>query len=340
MESPKEDLKMEVLIADDDPVSLHLLKAKLLKWQYKVITVTDGLEAWRVLQSDSPPRLAILDWMMPGLEGLEVCQNVRTHRITPYIYILLLTSRGETSDLVAGLEAGADDYLTKPFNVEELEVRLRAGRRILTLQEELLAAHESLRIQATHDPLTGMLNRGAILDHLERELARARREGGQLSLILVDLDNFKTINDTHGHLAGDAVLVEATRRMRTCIRPYDLLGRYGGEEFLIVLPGSDSSIALSQAARIREAVGDQAYRLSSLECTVTCSQGVTTWAGSSHEDMESLLRAADGGMYLAKYSGRNRVEYLELDRKVGEHQSASAGSSVPERETVAHHGPE
>jgi len=188
VESPKEDSRMEVLIADDDPVSLHLLKAKLLKWQYKVITVTDGLEAWRLLQSDSPPRLAILDWMMPGLEGLEVCQNVRTHRTTPYIYILLLTSRRETSDLVAGLEAGADDYLTKPFNVEELEVRLRAGRRILTLQEELMAAHESLRIQATHDPLTGMLNRGAVLDHLERELARARREHGQLSLILVDLE--------------------------------------------------------------------------------------------------------------------------------------------------------
>ncbi len=306
---------MDVLIADDDPVSLHLLRAKLLKWKYHVTICTDGQEAWKILQSESPPRLAILDWMMPGLDGLQICQKVRANRSAPYIYILLLTSRGETSDLVVGMEAGADDYLTKPFNVEELEVRLRAGRRILDLQAELMEVQESLRIQATHDPLTGILNRAAILEHLERELARAQRERSPLSVILVDLDNFKTINDTHGHLAGDAVLIEATRRMRSSIRPYDSLGRYGGEEFLIVLPGSDASNALNEAHRVKAAVGDQPYMVSALSVSVTCSQGVTTWTSSSQGDIESLLRAADGGMYLAKYSGRNRVEYLEVDRQ-------------------------
>ena len=306
---------MDVLIADDDPVSLHLLKSKLVKWDYHVIICTNGLEAWKVLQSDSPPRLAILDWMMPGLDGLQICQKVRENEDSPYTYILLLTSRGETADLVAGMEAGADDYLTKPFNVEELEVRLRAGRRILDLQAELMEVQESLRIQATHDPLTGVWNRAAILENLDRELARAQREQRPLSVILVDLDNFKTINDTHGHLVGDKVLIEASRRMRACLRQYDSLGRYGGEEFLMVLPGSDSSNALSEANRIKIAVGEERYPVSDLSLTVTCSQGVTTWTPAAQGDIESLLKAADGGMYLAKYSGRNRVEYLEADRK-------------------------
>lgn len=305
---------MEVLIADDDPVSLHLLKAKLLKWKYNVTICTDGLEAWRIMQEDGPPRLVILDWMMPGLDGIEICQKIRKYRNTPYIYIILLTSRGETADLVSGMEAGADDYLTKPFNVEELEVRLRAGRRILKLQEELIAAHEMMRIQATHDRLTGVLNRGAILEHMEQELDRAQREDTPLSLILVDLDNFKTINDTHGHLVGDEVLVEATQRMRSCIRPYDHLGRYGGEEFLIILPNSDEQNSIGEAERIREAVGAKIYQLTHLKVPVTCSQGVTTWTRGSSANIESLLRTADDGMYLAKHGGRNRVEYIEYDQ--------------------------
>jgi two-component system cell cycle response regulator len=163
--------------------------------------------------------------------------------------------------------------------------------------------------------LTGVLNRGAILEDMERELARAQREHTPLSVILVDLDNFKTINDTHGHLVGDEVLVEATKRMRACIRPYDRLGRYGGEEFLIILPKSDAHNAMGQANRIREAVGDRVYQLTSLEVPVTCSQGVTTWVNGSSVSIEALLKTADGGMYLAKHGGRNRVEFIEFDQQ-------------------------
>lgn len=306
---------MKVLIADDDPVSLHFLRAKLIKWQYTVVACSNGEEAWSVLQSDSPPQLVILDWMMPGLDGLQVCQKIRGQTNTPYMYVLLLTSRGETDDLVAGLEAGADDYLTKPFDVKELEVRLRAGRRILELQEELMGVQEILRIQATHDPLTGVLNRAAILEHFERELARAQRESTSLSVSLIDLDYFKAINDTHGHLAGDAVLVECSQRMRTCIRSYDVLGRLGGEEFLLVLPGSDPANALGQTERIREAVGSTTYFYHDIEISMTCSQGVTTWMGNTVADTKSMIRTSDGAMYLAKCGGRNKVEYIELERK-------------------------
>jgi len=315
---------MKVLIADDDPVSLHFLKAKLTKWQYTVVACSNGEEAWQVLQSDSPPKLAVLDWMMPGLDGLQVCQKIRKQTNTPYMYVLLLTSRGEISDLVAGLEAGADDYLIKPFDVNELEVRLRAGRRILELQEELMAAHETLRIQATHDHLTEVLNRAAVLEHFERELARAQREQSPLSVILIDLDYFKSINDSHGHLAGDAVLVDASQRMQACIRPYDVLGRLGGEEFLLVLPGSDPANALGQAERIREALGSTPYFYQDNAISMTCSQGVTTWMGNSVADMTTLIRTADGAMYLAKCGGRNKVEYIELERKITT-QSLSAG---------------
>lgn len=307
---------MDVLIADDDPVSLHLLKAQLLKWQYKVIACPDGAESWKVLQSENPPRLAIFDWTMPGFTGPQLCEKIRARTNSPYVYVLLLTSRGETSDLVVGLQAGADDYLTKPFDVRELEVRLRTGTRILQLQSELMAAQERLRLQATHDNLTGVLNRAAVLEQLERELVRANRESAPLSVILVDLDFFKTINDTLGHLAGDAVLIEAVQRMKQCTRPYDVLGRLGGEEFLLVLPGSDATNALRQAERIREAVAAARCHYGQQDISVTCSQGVTTWTGNSVPEVSSLIAAADGAMYLAKCGGRNRVEYLELERRV------------------------
>jgi two-component system, cell cycle response regulator len=291
---------MRVLVADDDPVSLLLLENTLEDWGYQVTTARDGLAAWEILRRVDAPPVAILDWMMPGLDGVDVCRKVRAASEAPYVYLLMLTGKTETRDIVQGMEAGADDYVSKPFNEQELRVRLRAGRRIVELQEEL-------RTQATRDSLTGIWNRGAILENLQRELARGVREGKPIGVVLADVDHFKRINDTLGHLTGDAVLRETTRRMTAAIRPYDALGRYGGEEFLVVLPGCDSAAALEVAERIRSCVSEAPVTAANGTMTVTISLGVTSICGPSPET-DLVIRLVDDALYRAKSSGRNRVE--------------------------------
>lgn len=305
---------MKILVAEDDPVSRRLLQAFLARWGYEVTITEDGAEALRVLQRDDAPRLAVLDWMMPKLEGTQVCQRLRQHTGKPYVYILLLTARAQKKDLLLGLDAGVDDYLAKPFDAQELRARLRVGERILALQDSLLAAQEALRYQATHDPLSGLRNRGEILEILHRELSRSSREGTSLGVILADIDHFKKINDTFGHLVGDAVLKEIAHRMSSAVRVYDSVGRYGGEEFLIVVPSSDELGALSQAERVRSAVSDRPVGNSGDPISVTLSLGVVVGgspptAGSGIVlDPQKLLSAADAALYRAKKNGRNRTE--------------------------------
>src|SRR5580698_8820817 len=218
---------MRILIADDSIVSRHLLDATLRKWGYEVVVACDGLEALHALQGEDSPRIAILDWVMPGLTGPEVCKRVRENSRGSegaYTYLLLLTSKSQREDLIEGMESGADDYLTKPFDQHELKVRLRPGLRIIQLQQELITAREELREQATKDFLTRIWNRSSILDILQRELARGGREKRPDGVVLADLDHFKSVNDTYGHFAGDAVLREFARRMLTSIRAYDAIG--------------------------------------------------------------------------------------------------------------------
>src|ERR1019366_2298435 len=238
------------------------------------------------------------------MDGVDICRGVRSANREPYIYILLLTARTDSQDLIEGMDAGADDYLTKPFNAHELRVRLHAGRRILDLQAELLKTREALREQATHDGLTGLLNRNSILEALDDEISRAARSGEPVSAIMVDLDRFKLVNDTHGHLAGDAVLHEAARRLKSSARRYDSVGRYGGEEFLIVLPGCDSDAAAAQAERMRDAIGATPIPTPSHPLAVTASLGVSC---SNSCPPEALVRQADDALYAAKAAGRNRV---------------------------------
>ena len=313
---------MKILVVDDDPLTLHMVVYRLRQWGHEVISCTDGESAWKVLADGMVPNVAILDWMMPGMNGPELCQKIRSKTDCPYVYLVLLTGKNNQEDLIAGLDAGADDYLTKPFHLGELEARLRAGKRIVDLQNELIAARETLRIQAMQDSLTQILNHRAILDALLSEINRSHREYQSLSLIMADLDGFKKVNDSYGHVMGDQVLIEVARRMRNCLRSYDAIGRYGGEEFLIVLPNSDDLQAIRLAERIRLAVSSEPFRFHNIDLTVTVSQGVTTWNEPHPIPVEQLIQAADRGLYIVKNGGRNGVEHVPFTHQVDE-----AGSS-------------
>jgi two-component system cell cycle response regulator len=298
---------MRVLIAEDDNLSRRVLETALRNWNYEVISVADGMEALEALQREDPPRLAVLDWMMPGKDGPEVCREIRARPSERYIYILLLTSRNDKADVAEGLQAGADDYVTKPFAAAELRARLLAGSRIIELQEQLLEAQEKLRHQANHDALTGLLNRSAILERLNVELSRARRQKAPLSVVMSDVDRFKNINDTHGHQVGDAVLGEMAQRMSVAVRVYDAVGRYGGEEFLTVLPGCDGPTALALSERLLQQVRRPCEIKNLPDLLVTCSFGIaTTLDGSA--DADCIVRAADDALYRAKAAGRDRIE--------------------------------
>jgi diguanylate cyclase (GGDEF)-like protein len=309
---------MPVLVAEDNPIFQSMLKSMLTKWGYAVHITKNGMEAWEAMQAPDAPRLAVLDWMMPYMDGVEVCRRIRAAAREPYVYVLLLTARTESQDLIEGMEAGADDYLTKPFNSQELRVRLRAGRRILDLQQQLMEAREALRVQATHDALTGLFNRGRVLEILLAEIARSERESRPLSVLMVDLDHFKRINDTHGHQAGDAVLREASRRMISSTRQYDSPGRYGGEEFLIVLPGCGARDGCAQAERVREAFACEPFTAGVEPLSVTCSIGVASREACAAGDAERLIHEADEALYTAKRHGRNRVAEFTPDEPAAE----------------------
>src|SRR5579863_9944549 len=300
--------RKRILIAEDDPVSRRLLELFLVKWGFEVSIATTGTEALQLLERMDAPRLAILDWMMPGMEGVQVCQKLREAADRPYVYVLLLTARTQKEDLLQGLESGADDYLTKPFDAQELRARLHVGQRILDLQASLIAAREEMRFQATHDLLTGIDNRSVVIDAINKESSRQVREGGSFGVILLDLDHFKNINDTWGHLAGDAVLKESARRMTQALRRYDTLGPYGGEEFLAVVPSSDGVGTLALAERIREAIQSAPVTTADGDVPVTVSCGVAASTASDRLDPPALLHLADEALYRAKELGRNRSE--------------------------------
>ncbi|MDX1978745.1 MAG: diguanylate cyclase [Bryobacteraceae bacterium] len=298
---------MRILIAEDSGPSRLVLERTLAKWGYDVISCRDGASAWSELQKDDAPRLAILDWMMPGYSGPDICRMLRLRSQEPYTYVLLLTSRTQKEDLVEGMESGADDYLTKPFDQSELGVRIGAGMRLLRLQNELVNARERLRDLAMRDSLTGVWNRRSILDVLEKERARARRENVSVGVLMLDLDHFKSINDTYGHTAGDAVLQEAARRLSGSVRPYDGVGRYGGEEFLVVLPGCEEAAIRNRADAMRAGIAADPIDADGNQIRITASFGCTVFRPQDEITLSDVIRAADEALYEAKREGRNRV---------------------------------
>ncbi len=304
---------MKVLIADDEIVSRRMLEVLTRKWGYDPIVVADGLEASRILQQPDAPKLAVLDWLMPGLDGVELCRALRQEKNEDqYTYILLLTAKHAKEDVVEGLEAGADDYITKPFDSRELCVRLRSGKRVLFLLEQLTTARETLRDLAARDPLTGLWNRTSAINLLDAEILRAARQETTVGVVMVDLDYFKKINDGHGHLTGDHVLRQAAETMQNAVRPYDAVGRYGGEEFIVVLPGCDEINAVSHAERLRQALRGLSVSSPTGPINFTASFGVTVVGPDHPATASEAIGAADVALYAAKRGGRDRVEFVAL----------------------------
>ncbi len=302
---------MKLLIAEDDLTSRTMLAAVARKWGFEPIEVEDGEAAWQGMQGDEPPRLLLLDWEMPKLDGLALCQRIRLQHSDDPPYIILLTARSETADIVEGLGKGANDYIAKPFDNAELQARLQVGRRMLDLQKQLNEAKEALVIQANYDALTGLLNRGAVMTALEQEMARAQRQAQALGVGLCDIDHFKRINDTHGHPAGDAVLREVSRRIAAALMPDDQVGRYGGEEFLILLNTAGDQ-AKNLFERVRRAIADTPFMVEQASLVVTISCGVSLFTPPDDgRDGAALLAAADAALYEAKAAGRNRTLFSQ-----------------------------
>jgi two-component system, cell cycle response regulator len=309
-------LPVKILIAEDDAMSRRLLQKTLERAGYDVVAVENGRLAQEELCRTDGPRLALLDWEMPEVDGPGVCRAVRSRKDKSYVYMIFLTSKESSEDKVTGLRSGADDYLTKPFNAEELKARLRTGLRILHLEDRLVEAREEMRFKATHDSLTGLWNRGVIMELLDRELARSQREAHNTAILLCDIDHFKSVNDTYGHPAGDEVLREVARRLLSSVRSYDFAGRYGGEEFLVVLNNCDPTSALARAEQMREAIAKREVITDTAPLQLTMSVGLLRsidWPNLSAAD---CLNEVDAALYAAKSAGRNCVRVASPAGKV------------------------
>jgi two-component system, cell cycle response regulator len=300
---------MKILIADDELISRRMLQSLLTTWGYEVVPVEDGNAALELLKAPNAPRVGLLDWVMPGKNGVDVCRAIRQYRPESYTYLLLLTAKDAKENIIEGLESGADDYLIKPWDPDELKARLRTGHRILELEDRLVEARETMRFKATHDHLTFLLNRGAIVELLERELVRTSREKRCTVVILGDLDHFKIVNDTYGHLVGDEVLRETARRLLGSVRSYDFVGRYGGEEFLLVLNNCDTSQAMLRAEEVRNAFTGLPIQTARGPLSVTMSMGVLSSKDWNRRNAAEILCEVDGALYRAKALGRNRTEF-------------------------------
>jgi len=301
-----------ILIAEDNPVSLKILEKTLLKAGYEVFSVENGRKAIEAFDKRFYP-IIIADWMMPDIDGLELCRMIRNKKLSGYVYIIILTANDSKDDIVCGLNAGADDYLTKPFNSAELFARINTGKRILELEHSLIKAGEEIKMLSVTDILTKSYNRTYLSLQLPKEIKRIKRYNHALSLVFCDIDYFKKINDKYGHHAGDRVLKEFVDCIMGIIRKdIDWIARYGGEEFLIVLPETELLGAYIVAEKVRKTVSQMMVNVDKHNINITASFGVTRYSKTNISDenilAEGLIQEADKFLYQAKQDGRNMVK--------------------------------
>lgn len=301
---------MKILIVEDEPIYRQMVKKYLLQSGHEVMEAEDGQIAWELFQRD-PYQLIITDWMMPGLDGPALVQNIRTSAQKNYTYIIMLTAMDNKDNIVLGLESGVDEYLTKPFNSRELIARVASGMRILRLEEQLIQAHQQMEILAMHDVITGLLNRRAIEEYAEAEFEIVSRKKKPLSVILLDIDHFKKVNDRFGHKFGDYTLQKVAKALAEDLRKYDRVGRWGGEEFILILPDSPLKDAAAIAERIRIRIAElQIHHENGDVFYVNVSLGAAC-TSDQFPSLTKLIDAADQALYQAKQSGRNRVCVFE-----------------------------
>lgn len=308
---------MRVLVADDDPLVRQVLCALVRAFGYPVQAVEDGLQAWTIIQAE-PITMLISDWQMPELDGPTLIRRVRAASLPRYVSCLLLTVRDQRTDRIHGLDAGADDYLIKPVDPDELRARLIVAARVLRLEQDLREANarlqqlaEQLRHQAAHDSLTGLLNRQGFESHVARELARAECVGQPLAAALLDIDHFKQVNDQYGHATGDQALGHIATLLRTALRPYDLIGRWGGEEFLLLLPVTTADVACAIAKHVCAQIAASPLTLPDQQpITLQVSIGVASCAAGA-PDFNALVVLADQALYAAKAAGRDQIIVAE-----------------------------
>jgi diguanylate cyclase (GGDEF)-like protein len=302
-----------ILVVDDVPDNVEILDARLSSRGYAVQTAANGEEALKRVK-DEPPHLILLDVMMPGMDGHQVARIIKDDAKLPFIPIILVTALNEAEDVVQGLESGADDYISKPYNFRELEARVRAMLRIKFLQDELdlknrelELANKRLKKLSITDGLTELFNHRHVHQLLHDEFERSLRMGEPVAVAMMDLDRFKQVNDTYGHPTGDVILYETAQIIKETAREIDMPGRYGGEEFIAILPGTEEESAAAFAERVRQAVESHVFRDGATEVRMTVSCGVASFPGERVDAPEALLKAADEALYQAKHGGRNQV---------------------------------
>jgi len=321
---------MKILLADDEPIARTMLEHWLTGWAYDVVSAKDGRAALEVLQTVPEVRLAVLDWVMPGLDGVDICKQVRQSRQTPYVYVILLTARDDKHDISRGLEAGADDYLIKPCNPFELRVRLGIGKRVIDLQDQLLRARREAESRALYDALTGTLAKGPVLELLERELARADRTNAPVAVVDVHIDQFERLRTERGLDVADRTTQEVARRLGNVIRKYDLLARTGESEFLIVLPDTDADRAPQVTQRLREALSGTPVNVGSGAFRVTACYGVASTAQRPGARMGQLLGAAGQALRAAQQQGRDCTQVARLQDWQESEKAAAASTAHAE----------